>query len=468
MFFFTDQALRSIRALCIVTLLLAYAPAICHAVFAPQFIKVNVLNAENSAPIRAAVITTTDGQTFSNQNGSFTLRLPPNPFDLIASAPGYRSNMATAVFAGPGQTVTVTIRLFPTSITTKGTLQGRVITAGTSPEPISGALVFTDLGIITVTDMNGYFTAEGSSGTAAVTASARGYASKTVKNVRIPPLGLRSITVRLPSYSNELTGPVSGSVRDACTDQPLEGITIYSSNEQVIKTTDRNYSINAPPGRTALLACGEGYQCRLKTAIRGFLPFGTIVNFALVPLNRGIGTVTGAIIDNATGLPVAGVRIATDTQDITFTDENGEYTLRASPCAELLMITAKGYQPYSTDIVVADGLTTEQDAALAPLTNCMVTGTVTSLLTGLPVAGAQILADGSAPAFTDAAGAYSMDLPSCTAVLAISAEGFFSTRRMVFSSSGAAVIPLDIRIFPCLFCRFATGAAAAGTLPDYQ
>ena len=199
--------MRGALALCILALLLAYTPA--HAVFSTQFIKVTVLNSESGAPIPTAVITTMDGQKFSNQNGTFSLTVPPNPYDLIASAPGFRSNMATAVFAGPGQTVAVTIRLFPTSITTTGTLQGRVITAGASPTGISGALVFTDLGIITVTDDNGYFTAEGSSGTAVVTVSARGYASRIVRNVNIPHLGLRSITVRLPTYINNLSGPVS-------------------------------------------------------------------------------------------------------------------------------------------------------------------------------------------------------------------------------------------------------------------
>ncbi len=462
MFLFSHQALRSVLALCTLALLLAHTPA--HAVFS-QFIKVNVLNAESGTPIPASVITTMDGQTFSNQNGTFNLTVPPNPYDLIASAPGFRSNMATAVFAGPGQTVVVSIILFPTSIPTTGTLQGRVVSAGASPAGISGALVFTDLGIIAVTDENGYFSAKGPSGTAVVTVSARGYASRIVNNVNITGGGLRSITVRLPSYIDNLTGPVSGSVRDACTAQPLAGINIYASSGQFIETTTRSYRLYAPPGRTALLACGEDYQCGIQTASRLFLPFTSRVDFSLVPLNRGIGTVTGTITDSATGQPVADARIATDTLDITFTDQAGTYSLRASPCAKQLTITASAYQPGSAEIVVADGLTTEQDAALEPLTNCMVTGTVTSLLTGLPVNGAEILADGAGPAFSDAAGDYSLELPGCIALLTISADGYFTARRLVFSTTGTSVIDFDVRIFPCFFCRITTTATESGTVP---
>ena len=67
--------------------------------------------------------------SFAMQNGLFFLKVPPNVYDLIVSAPGFRSNMATGIFSGPGQTATVTYRLAPAS-TRVGTLQGRVTAAG--------------------------------------------------------------------------------------------------------------------------------------------------------------------------------------------------------------------------------------------------------------------------------------------------------------------------------------------------
>jgi len=458
---------RSAPAVLILAVLLALIPAVCHGELQPSFIKGTVLNAANGAAIPNATITTTTGLSYPTEKGLFFLRVPPNVYNLIFSAPGYRSNMATGIFSGPGQTATVTIRLAPAS-TRAGTLQGRVTPAGATTGGLSGALVFTDLGTIALTDDKGYFTAVGPSGTATVTVAAQGYSSKTINNVEIHPLGLSSLTVVLNKTISGLTGQISGTVRDACSGQQLAGTNISSSNGKFLQPTDGTYKFTAPPGYTALLACSEGYQCGQQTAKRGFLPFGAVVNFSLVPLVRGIGTVSGAIIDAETGQPVAGARIATDTHDITFSDSAGTYSLQASPCASLLTINSNGYKPYSAAVTISAGIVTDRDAALEPLTSCIVSGTVKSFFTGLPVAGAQLRTDSADIAASDASGAYSLNLSTCTALITFYADGFFKASKIVSSSTGAAIIALDISLIPCPFCRYDTAAAEKIPLTEPQ
>ncbi len=347
---------------------------------------------------RTATITTTTGLSFNVQNGFFFLSVPPNVYDFIVSAPGFRSNMATGIFSGPGQTATVNIWLAPASTRT-GHLQGRVAAAGSTSGGIAGALVFTDLGAIAVTDADGYFTAVGPSGTATVTVAAQGYSSKIIKNVQIQPSGIRSLPVRLSKSIKSTTGSVSGTVRDACSRSLLTGVNITSSNGAFVQTSDSAFKISAPPGRTSLLASAEGYQCAWQTATLGLFPVGAVANFSLAPLDRGMGTVAGFITNAANGEPVPGARIATDLQDISFSENaDGSYTLKASPCAATITVTRKGFQPYTTNVTIGQGATTDLNIALVPLTDCIVTGTIKNLLTGAPVAQAQVSAENGSSA----------------------------------------------------------------------
>jgi hypothetical protein len=434
----------------------------CLAELQPSFITGTIYNAATGFPLRTATIKTTTGLSFNVPYGFFFLNVPPNVYDFIVSAPEFRSNMATGIFSGPGQTATVNMWLAPAS-TRAGRLQGRVAAAGAASGGIAGALVFSDLGAIAVTDSDGYFTAVGPSGTATVTVAARGYASKIIKNVQIQPSGIRSLSVRLSKSIQGVTGPVTGLVRDACTEALLGGINITSSSGEFVKTSDGNYTISAPPGRTSLLASAEGYQCAWQTPALGFFSVGAVAGFSLAPLERGMGTLKGFITNAANGEPVPGARIATDLQDISFSEnDNGSYTLKANPCAATITATRQGFQPYTANVSVGKGATIDLNIALVPLTDCIVTGTVKNFLTGVPVAQAQVSAENGSPAATDDTGVYSLAIPACTATITVCSDGFFKTRRKVFSSGDLEIITLDFNLIPCLRCSC---NAAATTMP---
>jgi len=327
-------------------------------------------------------------------------------------------------------------------------------------------MVFTDLGAIASTDTDGYFTAVGPSGAATVTVAARGYSSKIIKNVKIQPSSIRSLPVRLSKSIQTTTGPVSGIVRDACTKSPLAGVNITSSYGSFVQTSSGSFKISAPPGSTSLLASAEGYQCAWQTASLGFFPVGAAANFSLAPLDRGMGTVTGFITNAASGEPVSGARIATDLQDISFSEnEDGSYIPKANPCAATITVTSKGFQPYTTNVTIGQGATTDLNIALVPLTDCIVTGAIKNLLTGAPVAEAQVSVDNGGVTLTDDTGAFSLTIPSCTATLTVCANGFFKTRRRVSSAGDVEIITLTIDLIPCFLCRCSTAASALPSDP---
>ncbi len=448
------------RAATLAAALLVLWQSPCLAELQQSYISGTILNAATGALIPNATITTTTGLSYTAQNGLFALRVPPNVYDLIMSAPGFRSNMVTRIYGGLGQTATINVLLAPAS-TKAGILRGRVSALGSSSGGIAHALVFTDLGAIAVTDDQGYFNAACPSGAATVTVAAQGYTSKIIKKVQIPPSGMRNLAVRLSSSNNSYTGPVSGMVHDACSGALLAGIHIMSSNGAFLETVDGVFKISAPFGNTSLLASAEGYQCALQTVTLGFLPLGAQVNFPLVSLKRGMGTIEGFITNAATGEPLVGARIATDSQDIGFSESDGAYSLKASPCASTVTVTCKGFQTYKANSTIAAGGITALDIALVPLTTCVATGTVNNLLNGLPVAGAQITTENGDTAVSDSAGIYSLTIPSCTAILTICADGFFKSHRIVASISGAEEITLNISLIPCIRCRCSAAVASS-------
>jgi len=456
MFFWGRRKPASIcRAVTLTAVLLVLPLWPCHAELQPSFIKGMVINASTGRAVASATITTTTGLTFKAQYGLFYLRVPPNVYDIIVSAPGFRSNMATGIFSGPGQTSSVNVWLAQAS-TRAGTLRGRV----EASDGIGRALVFSDLGAIAVTDDDGYFTAAGPSGTAAVTVAAQGYASKAVNDVQIPPSGSRSIAVRLNKSITWITGNISGIVHDACSNTPLAGVSITSSNGKFVRTTDGTFKISAPPGSTSLLACAEGYQCAVQTVLLNLFLLGTVANFSLVPLDRGMGTVEGFITNAETGEPVEGVRITTDTHDISFSEKNGSYTLKASPCAATITLSDSGFQTATKPLSISNGVTLNLDIFLDPVTACTISGTVKNFLTGLPVAMALVQADNGNSVQTDAAGFYTLSIPSCTAQLIICADGFFQARRVVTPQGAGESILRDVNLIPCYPCRCSAAASA--------
>jgi subtilisin family serine protease len=149
---------------------------------------------------------------------------------------------------------------------------------------------------------------------------------------------------------------------------------------------------------------------------------------AVLSSPRGpVGTVSGVVIDQATGVPVAGARLrsvgADGIQRITTTSSTGGFSQVVAVGVLHVEVTAFGYASTSTEVVVVENETTVVDLSLSPFPRHALSGTVVDdggapiprvsvSLTGVPVE----------PVTTDATGAFSFPaLPAGAYDIAVSA-----------------------------------------------
>jgi len=135
------------------------------------------------------------------------------------------------------------------------------------------------------------------------------------------------------------------------------------------------------------------------------------VYFAALSGTATGGTLQGHLTSGVDGSPVPGaqVRAQGPVDRTTNTGADGGYSMRLPAGTYAVSTTAYGFLPATaTGVVVTEGGTTVQDFVLAPVPAHSVSGTVTSLATGLPIAGAQvtILNTPLPPATTGSDGTY--------------------------------------------------------------
>jgi hypothetical protein len=123
------------------------------------------------------------------------------------------------------------------------------------------------------------------------------------------------------------------------------------------------------------------------------------------------GLLEGTVTDSASGSPIAGARIRAvgGVDRSTSANRDGFYRLRVPAGSYDVTVTAYAYvQSSASGVAIVEDQTTTRDFALTLGPAHSVSGTVTNLATGLPIAGAQvrILSTPLPPATTDANGSY--------------------------------------------------------------
>ena len=330
----------------------------------PTFIRGTIFSAYNNSVINSATIETTAGLSTQTSSGTFYLRVPPNVYDLIVSAPGYCSNLLSGILAAPGQTATVTIWLIPTSTET-GYVEGRVLDANTR-NPVKGAFIITDLGGITTSGGDGYFKMMSPSGTATVTVAAHEFSSKTINTFFITPHRSQKLVVYL-NKSASGTVPVKGIVRNVCKGSKINNAKIISTTEDSAAGNNGLFEIETMSGSSTLLSSAQGYQYAYKTVVLPALPVGATINFNLIPAQNGIGLLQGRITDSQTQEPLAGTRIEADKGGISFSKPDGTFLLFTSICTTRVIITREGFTPYQTSASVSFNSSTVLNVSLEPL-----------------------------------------------------------------------------------------------------
>ena len=173
---------------------------------------------------------------------------------------------------------------------------------------------------------------------------------------------------------------------------------------------------------------------------------GRIDAKAAVDLVKSGGTLAGGVTDLATSAPIVGARVSATDGSRTFTattDAAGHYELFLAAGDYVATAEAFGYgADTAPKVTVLTDQTSAQDFQLSALPRFTVSGHVTASEDGSPIEGAFVAAVGTPvpPAKTDAAGAYSLNLPIGTFSLRTSAGGCTETAFADIGSLGPDVV----------------------------
>jgi hypothetical protein len=126
----------------------------------------------------------------------------------------------------------------------------------------------------------------------------------------------------------QTNGTVTGTVTNAGTGAPLSGATVAGTGFSTTTDSNGNFTLTGvPPGPQTLAVSRSGFTPATKAVT---VVAGTSVSagsIALTPLSP-FGTITGTVINEKTGAPLAGATVATASTFFTVTtDSNGNFTL---------------------------------------------------------------------------------------------------------------------------------------------
>lgn len=321
-------------------------------------------------------------------------------------------------------------------------------------QPLAGVSVTLSGNAAVTTASDGLFTIGGlNAGTYTLQCTLAGYQplSKTVSLAAGATYDLGNLVL------TKIVLPVTairGTVTATDTGLPVVGATVSVSGASVASAvTDANgdYEIEGLSSGTIVIVIAKaGYTSALAGAT--IVTNQTLLfSPALIPAGNpsgggtGVSSLTGQVIDNSTGLPLAGVNVVINGNinvtlstlpDGTFTVGNllaGTYSLQ---------LALAGYQTVNSTVTIAAGVAYDLGKLVIGkgyLSVTAIKGTVTAADTGLPVSGATVSLSGAnaASVMTDATGGYVIEnLTSGSTAIVVSKSGYES-------SSGVATVVVN-------------------------
>jgi prenyltransferase beta subunit len=345
----------------------------------------------------------------------------------------------------------------PPVVPTTGSVTGTVVDSSNN-QPLSGVSVvlLSDPSITTSTDSAGNFTlADVPEGSQTASFSIVGYTTAEVPIDLIPGSILDIGTVSLsPSPT---TGIIKGTVTDADTELPLEGVAITvtgSYSASVLTDVNGKFTINdVTPGSVILDASLTGYYSVTGT---GNVNAGSTLIFnpqlSTQPPSATTGSLTGIIVDSATSTPVTSAQILVSGITPASTDAQGAFLIEnIDSGAYTVTVSASDYISQEYQVMISAGVTTDMQTiylATVPLSTT-IDGTITGAPTGTPVAGANITIPGTTlSATTDTSGTYTIqNINLLNFDIHASAAGYNGAAFHI-STSGFGVYTIDFMLFP--------------------
>jgi hypothetical protein len=214
----------------------------------------------------------------TNQNGNYAIEnVPAWPYWTVeAYKVGYIAQ-STLASVQPGLTTTQDFALIPFGIVS-GTVKDQ-----TTNQPIAGALVKVGSAFVNTTDSNGYYSIYAVAATYTVTASARGYATKSQSSVKVDEGKTTTVNFLLQPVP---PGSIIGNVTDVKTGQAIVGAVVKADGYSNTTDANGNYILpNLPAGTYTVSASASGFVGDSMTL--GVPSGGSIrVDFPLSPYTR--------------------------------------------------------------------------------------------------------------------------------------------------------------------------------------
>jgi len=185
---------------------------------------------------------------------------------------------------------------------------------------------------------------------------------------------LSRANVCLKGYTNPpSTGSVSGTVTNAASGDPVSGASVsLSSGQSAVTNVNGVYTISGVvQGTYTVTASMPGFVTSSGSVT--VVPLQTATcNLALSPLTGG-GTVTGVVLNSATGVPIPDATVRLSNGLITSTGPGGSFTLTNVPAGNCAISIYHGaYYGWNGSINVLDGGATVQNASLVQFSEIIV------------------------------------------------------------------------------------------------
>ncbi|MGD9171753.1 MAG: carboxypeptidase regulatory-like domain-containing protein, partial [Candidatus Thiodiazotropha sp.] len=230
-------------------------------------------------------------------------------------------------------------------------------------------------------------------------------------------LALRALQLAASPPNAPALSSIIGTVVDADTQLPLEGISLtLSGTESQSGSTDvdGNFSfINLTAGAYSLDISHTDYATVTTSTT---LSAGQLIDFGTIQMAKEAeattGTIRGTITDTSTGSALAGVTITvTGVSGSVLTDSNGDFQIaNVEPGSVSVQATISGYSTETATVDIVAGNIYIFSPALTPVTEPVteLRGTVTDGSTGEPLVNVSVSVTGAttATATTDADGYY--------------------------------------------------------------